>query len=70
MRTAAEWQSPFPSVDSTATAEAQRTAAEEYARVAAEKAESAAEGARAPTEPEPSNGPASSGSGSPEGGNA
>jgi len=70
VRTAAEWQSPFPSVDSAATAEAQRTAAEEYARVAAEKAESAAEGARAPTEPEPSSEPASSGSGSPEGGNA
>jgi ribonuclease E len=69
-RTAAEWQSPFPSVESAATAEAQRTAAEEYARVAAEKAESAAEGARPPSEPEPSSGPASSGSGSPEGGNA
>ncbi|OJT22462.1 hypothetical protein BO221_22035 [Archangium sp. Cb G35] len=69
-RTAAEWQSPFPSVESAATAEAQRTAAEEYARVAAEKAASAAEGAPAPSEPEPSSGPASSGSGSPEGGNA
>ncbi|HEX8824698.1 MAG TPA: HTH domain-containing protein [Archangium sp.] len=82
-RTAAEWQSPFPSVESSATAEAQRTAAEEYARVAAQKAESVAEGARAPSEPAPSE-PASSnepapsepapsepppsGSGSPEGG--
>ncbi|MFY0568090.1 HTH domain-containing protein [Archangium lansingense] len=70
VRTASEWQSPFPSVESAAPAEAQRTAAEEYARVAAEKAESAAEGARAPSEPEPSSGPASSGSGSPEGGAA
>jgi hypothetical protein len=68
MRTAAEWQSPFPSVESSAPAEAQRTAAEEYARVAAEKAESAAEGARPPSEPAPSNEPPPSGSGSPEGG--
>jgi hypothetical protein len=68
MRTAAEWQSPFPSVESSAPAEAQRTAAEEYARVAAEKAESVAEGARPPSEPAPSNEPPPSGSGSPEGG--
>ncbi|HYO52753.1 HTH domain-containing protein, partial [Archangium sp.] len=47
VRTAAEWQSPFPSVESSAPAEAQRTAAEESARAAAEKVESAAEGARA-----------------------
>ncbi|WP_257447105.1 HTH domain-containing protein [Archangium lipolyticum] len=71
MRTAAEWQTPFPSVESAAPAEAQRTAAEEYARVAAEKAESVAEGARAPsTEPAPSDEPPPSGSGSPEGGTA
>jgi ribonuclease E len=78
MRTAAEWQSPFPSVDSAASAEAQRTAAEESARAAARHAESAAEGARAPSEPavesspekapETSSGPASSEGGSPEGG--
>jgi ribonuclease E len=76
MRTASEWQSPFPSVESAAPAEAQRTAAEEHARVAAEKAESVAEGARAPTEPETppepkaSPEPPPSGSGSPEGGTA
>ncbi|QRN93380.1 restriction endonuclease [Archangium violaceum] len=68
MRTAAEWQTPFPSVESAAPAEAQRTAAEEYARAAAEKAESVAEGARAPSEPAASNEPPPSGSGSPEGG--
>ncbi|HEX8433844.1 HTH domain-containing protein [Archangium sp.] len=68
MRTAAEWQTPLPSVESAAPAEAQRTAAEESARVAAEKAESVAEGARPPSEPAPSNEPPPSGSGSPEGG--
>ncbi|WNG37550.1 hypothetical protein F0U61_30570 [Archangium violaceum] len=69
-RTAAEWQTPFPSVESAAPAEAQRTAAEEYARAAAQHAESAAEGARTPSEPESgaSSGPAPSGGGSPEGG--
>ncbi len=73
-RTAAEWQTPFPNVESSAPVEAQRTAAEEYARVAAEKPESVAEGARAPEAPaEPaasSTEPPGSGGGSPEGGTA
>lgn len=71
-RTAAEWQTPFPNVESSAPVEAQRTAAEESARAAAEKAESVAEGARPPSEPtEPaSSEPPPSGGGSPEGGTA
>jgi hypothetical protein len=74
-RTAAEWQSPFPNVESSAPIEAQRTAAEAYARVAAENPESVAEGARvpeeAPAEPASSSTePPASGGGSPEGGTA